>query len=48
MDGWSDGEQRDLSDKLLRKAQRYANDGHSNSQLWATLSNSVNVLPGKR
>lgn len=25
MDDWSDVEQRDLSDKLLRKAQRYAN-----------------------
>lgn len=25
MDDWSDGEQHDLSDKLLRKAQRNAN-----------------------
>lgn len=28
MDDWSDGEQRDLSGKLLRKAQRYANDSN--------------------
>lgn len=42
MDDWRDGEQRDLSDKLLRKAQRYANDSNvarataSCGPLWVT------------